>query len=494
MNHDSSDDPVVATASGLVRGRWRTRGAGGHRDAAFLSVPFAEPPVGDLRFAAPVPRRSWDGVRDARRYGPTAQIGALSAVTTIPEPSVPGDDVLTANVFTPAPGDRQARLPVLVWIHGGGFIAGSPHSSWYDGDRFTRSGVVTVSVGYRLGIEGWLHLQDAPDNRGLLDCIAGLRWVQENIEAFGGDPARVTVAGQSAGGGAVLTLLATPAARGLLARAVSFSGAVGADESADAALRTAERFTVAAGVPATTAGLAGIGREQTSRLAHELMFASGGGALFLAPFADGSVVPQPVRKAFAAGGGSDVPLLLGATSHEFVDPRARVPEDAARVVLLALGIGPQETERLLAARSGDPGLLVGQAVTDRTFRGLALDVARVRTVRGGAPTWLYEFAWTSTASRSAGLAFHCLDLPFWWDRLDGEQVLAATGPRPPRELAHDMHATFSGFVHGERPGWESFAGAHGPAMTWTLPPSTEADPYASVIGDGAADSLVDAGH
>jgi para-nitrobenzyl esterase len=148
-----------------------------------------------------VPAQSWSGVRDALRYGPTPQRKALAEVTTIPEPSIPGDDILNLNVFTPRPraaNGPEKLLPVLVYIHGGGYVAGSPASPWYNGVAFNRDGVVTVSVSYRLGFDGFGWLPDAPPNRGILDWILALEWVRDNIGQFGGDPARVTIAGQSA--------------------------------------------------------------------------------------------------------------------------------------------------------------------------------------------------------------------------------------------------------------------------------------------------------
>ena len=194
----------VDTRAGRVRGAWRDLPGSDVRSAAFLGIPFAKPPVGALRFAAPVPVEPWDGVRDALEFGATAQRGD-PGVTLIPEPSVPGESTLNVNVFTPAPGDASAALPVLVWIHGGGFFAGSPASPWYDGRSFNRDGVVTVTISYRLGFDGFGWIADAPANRGVRDWLLALEWVQDNIAAFGGDPGRVTIAGQSAGGGAVLT-------------------------------------------------------------------------------------------------------------------------------------------------------------------------------------------------------------------------------------------------------------------------------------------------
>ena len=221
--------PVVRIAQGQVRGFWRDG-----RSAAFLGLPFAEPPVGPNRFGAPVPAGAWDGVRDATAYGPTAQRRAFGEVTAIPEPSIPGDAILNVNVFTPVPGDSDARLPVFVWIHGGGYKAGSPASPWYDGRAFNRDGVVTVTISYRLGFDGFGWIPDAPHNRGLLDQIEALRWVQRNIAAFGGDPDQVTIGGQSAGGGSVWALLTSPLARGLFGAAISHSGALDVQPAAAA--------------------------------------------------------------------------------------------------------------------------------------------------------------------------------------------------------------------------------------------------------------------
>jgi len=166
--------PVVTTRPGRVRGR-QAEGA-----YTFLGIPFAAPPVGPARFAPPHPVPAWDGVRDCTEYGPTALQPSRGA-TLIPEPTRPGDDSLNLNIFTPDLG--QARLPVLVWIHGGGFTAGSNSSPWYRGTRFARDGVVLVSINYRLGIEGFLYVADAPApaNRGVLDWLAALEWVHEHI-------------------------------------------------------------------------------------------------------------------------------------------------------------------------------------------------------------------------------------------------------------------------------------------------------------------------
>ena len=476
--------PVVATTCGAVQGRWRRLGAS--RSAAFLGVPFAEAPVGDLRFAAPRRRTPWDGVRDAGRYGPTAQLEQLVGVTTIPEPSTPGDDVLNLNVFTPAPGDRSARLPVLVWIHGGGFMAGCQNSSWYDGSTFNRDGVVTVSVGYRLGAEGFLRLPDAPDNRAALDWVAALTWVQENIAEFGGDPARVTVAGQSAGGGAALALLAMPAAQALFSRTMSISGALRIASLAEAE-HAAGRFAEAVGRPATAADLASLSRARLHDAAKAVSVGPGGvPTISLTPYTDGDTFPTDVLDAVRRGLGGDKPLLLGATAHEFAMAGAGVPDDLSDDALVAslvdLGLDPQDAAGAVTERTGSPGALVGQAVTDVTFRRPALEVARTRAAAESAPTWLYEFTWPSSAPSTAGLSFHCLDLPFWWDRLDGERAVDATGPGAPQDLAATMHGAMVAFVAGAGPGWPAFDLDTGAGRVLGAPAPR---PFARVLGIGS---------
>ncbi|NTW40564.1 MAG: carboxylesterase/lipase family protein [Cellulomonadaceae bacterium] len=433
------EQPIVQTSSGAVRGVWRHGPAGS--SAAFLGVPFAMAPVGALRFAAPVPREPWAGVRDASTYGPTAQKAPLAEVTTIPEPSTPGDDVLNLCVFTPCPGDDLARLPVLVWIHGGGFIAGCQNSPWYDGAAFNRDGVVTVSLGYRLGIEGWLHVDGAPDNRGALDWVAGLEWVRHNIAAFGGDPDRVTVAGQSAGGGAVLTLLGIPGATGLFHGALAISGATGTASSTAAAEAVAARFTEITGWPATAQALADVGGEELHAAAVELT-SSGATGLGLAPWVDGTVITQAPADAVANGPGRGVPLVLGFTAHEFGD--------------------------------GDR-----QVVTDAVFRRPGLTLAELRArdadAHGGAATWLYQFEWRSTAPATGGIAFHCLDLPFGWDCLAAERVEAATGAHPPQHLADAVHGAWVRFVRDADPGWPPYRSGSRTTRVWDDPVADVAD-------------------
>ncbi|MGW2017843.1 carboxylesterase/lipase family protein [Streptomyces sp. NPDC001927] len=470
----------VTTTRGPVRGERRADGS-----LRFLGIPYAQPPVGDLRFAAPVPPEPWTEPLDATAYGPTAQRRPFADVTTIPEPSIPGAGVLNLNVFTPDT-DPEAGLPVLVWIHGGGYVAGSAASPWYDGSAFNRDGVVLVSLGYRLGIEGFLHLDDAPDNRGVRDWIAALEWVRDNIARFGGDPAKVTVAGQSAGGGAVQTLLAVPAARGLFRGALSVSGAVMRPDGPEGARAASRLFTARTGVPATAAALRDLGDDELLDL-QDRLGAPGPDReglpplLSLAPFADGELIPEPVLDAVTTGdAGADVPLMLGFTAHEFNAMPAPGPDGPPVPVLLgALGLAEEKVAAFTKAYAADGAdTLFGQALTDVTFRAPSLAVADARAA-SERPTWLYEFRWESPVN---GSAFHCLDLPYAFDLLAAEGVTAVAGEAPPRALADAMHGAWVAFVRDQDPGpsWPRYTTGDRATMLWDTESRVEHDPLAQV--------------
>src|SRR3954452_15656565 len=223
----------VRVAQGVLRGTVD------HAVPAYLGIPYAAPPFGEFRMRPPVPAAPWDGVRDATQYGPTVPKGEYPPQYQpfLPEPVIPGEDCLNLNVWTPDP--RAADLPVFVWIHGGSFMNGSGAVDAYRGSSFASDGVVCVTVNYRLQAEGFLHTPDGTSNVGLLDQIAALSWVQQNIAAFGGDPAKVTVGGESAGAMSVTTLLSMPQSRGLFRGAITQSGAAAHTMTP----RTAEKVT-----------------------------------------------------------------------------------------------------------------------------------------------------------------------------------------------------------------------------------------------------------
>ncbi|MCX6501998.1 MAG: carboxylesterase family protein [Microbacterium sp.] len=488
------DIPVVSIDSGAVRGVWR---AG---SAAYLGIPFAQPPVGDLRFAAPVPVEPWQGVRDATEYGATA-LRTDPGNTIIPEPAIPGDSTLNVNVFAPFPQNADAALPVLVYIHGGGYTAGSPASPWYDGAAFTRDGVVTVTISYRLGFDGFGYIDGAPHNRGVRDWLAALEWVQRNIAAFGGDPARVTLAGQSAGGGAVLTLLSMPRAQHLFHAAWVMSAALG-DVSEDAARERATRLAALAGVTADRTGFASVPEEKLQGLLNRAAHAETRDRLApvrdmiddgpsWAPMVDGDLIPLPPVEALREGVGAGKPLVIGATDDEFtmvLDPLRRILAVVpAGFALGRLGVpGPVRAEYLRAntdRRRAGTAAILGRFVTDRVFRSL---VARVATARSrshapeAAPTWVYRFSWPSPTKR---WACHCLDVPFFFDALGAEGTTALLGDAPPRALATAVHGAAVAFARTQDPGWRAWSAAPGSTRVFGGPasaPDVLPDGYASV--------------
>ncbi|GAA1058691.1 carboxylesterase/lipase family protein [Agromyces bracchium] len=498
----------VRTRSGTVRGRWRGAPGTPGASAAFLGIPFAEPPVGDLRFAPPVPARPWDGVRDALEHGPTPQRGDPGA-TLIPEPSVPGDATLNVDVFTPAPhtgeaseADGAGGLPVLVWFHGGGYVAGSPASPWYDGRTFNRDGVVTVNVSYRLGFDGFGWIAGAAPNRGVLDWLLALEWVRDHVAAFGGDPRRVTIAGQSAGGGAVLTLLGMPRAQGLFHRAWAVSPAV-ADVSRERAQAFARRIGELGGIRPDLDGLRSLSEERIRQLQREALQpprgARGGGAelvaagLPLGPVVDGRVVPAKTASSIAAGVGASVPLVLGTTDDEFSSAfrsaAGRLRWVSRKAALKRLGLLEPRRSEWLEANRGErlhgTAAVLGRYVSDHVFRAPLVRMvaarelgAAVAATDGAAPaaTWAYRFSWRSPVS---GAAVHCLDVPFLFDVLAEGHVPAIAGARPPQGLADHVHADVVAFVRGADPSWPTAAGEAFPARVYDLTIATVPDAYAS---------------
>ncbi|MER6782960.1 MULTISPECIES: carboxylesterase family protein [unclassified Streptomyces] len=462
-----SGRPRVRTGYGVVEGRTGPAGI-----ASFRGIPYAAPPVGALRFAAPAPPAAWEGVRDAGAFGPTApkvpyppKFAAL-----LPDPDVPGDDCLNLNVWTPDPVPG-ARLPVMVWLHGGALTRGSSAVPVYDGSAFARDGVVLVSVNYRLGVLGYGLFPDAPANRGLLDQIAALNWVRENIAAFGGDPARVTVFGESAGAISVGALLGAPRAAGLFAQAALQSGApeVLAREKVRAMVRrmasllkvpaTAEAFGATA-LPDLLAAQAAVLRRSSPL--------TGGPAFGLV--ADPDTLPGDPLEAAA---GTDVPLLLGWTTEEYrlwLAPIGALPVmDRLGPLTLALARARSGKDRaavraLRAARPGaGPAELAGQLLTDRLLRD---PLRRLAGARRSASSFLYEFGWPSGLP---GLgACHALELGFVFDTLDVPESSWLAGRDAPQELADRMHASWVCFAVTGDPGWAPWDG-NGPPMVFGGP-------------------------
>lgn len=480
---------TVETPSGFIRGVFAPAGEGNREVATFKGIPFAQAPVGELRFAAPVPVEPWNGVHDALEFGPTAQRGD-PGVTFIPEPSVPGDATLNLNVVTPAPGDSEAKLPVLVWIHGGGYFAGSPASPWYSSPGFARDGVVTVVISYRLGFDGFGHIPGAPSNRGVRDWLCALEWVQTHIESFGGDPKNVTLAGQSAGGGAVLTLLGMKAAQGLFHKVIALSSAVGV-VSATRAEQLSKKIAAKAVVPCTRAGFASVDEKTLLDIQKEVTDISSGKAMTemldtglpLGPTIDGELITRPTLDAFASGVGSDIPLLINAADDEFgmafADAGKLIKYLPTSLLLSRMGSTKAARKAWLAdnedVKAKGNAALMGRFISDRLFRVGLIEVAESRT---NAQTWVSRFSWRTPKFDAA---VHCLDVPFFFDCLDSVAIEALAGPNPPQSLADAVHGTAVNFIKNTEPGWAPYTEQDKATMIFDTPePRLIQDGYKSV--------------
>ncbi|MGW5653453.1 carboxylesterase/lipase family protein [Streptomyces humi] len=476
MTADGTDpgDPVADTPYGAVRGRWE-RG-----NAVFRGIPYAAPPFAVHRFRPPGPPEPWDGVRDAGAFGPTAPKPPYSEAFAqyLSDPAVPGDDCLNLNVWTPEPGPG-ARLPVLVWLHGGALTRGSSAVPVYDGHAFARDGVVLVSVNYRLGVEGYGLFPDAPPNPGLHDQLTALRWVHANIAGFGGDPDRITLCGQSAGAISTGALLAAPQTQGLIRRAVLQSGPPEAAER-DKVRRMVRRMAGRLKVPATAEAFAGIDRELLLRTQAEVGRLSSpvlGGPAF-GIVVDGDLVPRdPLRALLDGDAARGVDLLMGWTRDEYrlwlvpgglVDHVDRLGPVALAGAMARCHAG-HEVPRGYRALHPDagPAEIVGQMVTDHLLRR---PLHRLAEARPGS-SYLYEFAWPS--NRPGLGACHGLELGFVFDTgtLPDSALLAGDGA--PQSLADTMHGAWVRFVTTGDPGWQPWDDTHPVRVLGDGAPRTE---------------------
>ena len=469
---DMTREPVVRLRDGTVRG---TVSSG---VLAFLGIPYAAAPFGANRMRPPQPVPPWDGEREATAFGPTAPKGDYPPqyARLFPEVVIPGDECLNLNVWTPSVG--AGGLPVLVWIHGGSFMNGSSSVADYDGAAFARDGVVCVSINYRLGAEGYLFLDDGVASLGLLDQLAALRWVQDNISLFGGDPARVTVAGESAGAMSVTTLLSMPLAGGLFAQAIAESGA-GAHT-----LTVAESTTVGGylaevlGVSPDREAIKAVPLDKLVRAASDLVVEVqttpdparwGQLALSLLPFAptvDGLVLPAAPVTGFLARRGGDVPLLIGSNRDEarlFLVAAGTIgvidePTVAAVAGAYGLGLDGVEVYRANRASGGlsGPGDVLAAVITDWFFRVPAIRVAEARCAAGADRTWMYRFDYPEPADNHGFGACHGVEVPFVFDTVARNFVPALIGDAPSQAVADRVHRVWVDFITRGNPGWARY--------------------------------------
>lgn len=385
----------------------------------YRGIPFAAPPVGDLRWRPPQPAQAWTGVRECYAFGSAAPQKLSPMLATFPGMALGAamnEDCLYLNVWTPARRTGEP-LPVLVWIHGGGYTMGAGSQRLYDGEDLARRGAVVVSINYRLGALGFLahpelsaeSPQLASGNYGLLDQIAALEWVQRNAAAFGGDKDRVTILGESAGGGSVFSLLASPLAKGLFHRAIAQSGPTlnfvhlkksnyGFPTAEEMGVEFAKSCGMAEG-PGQIAALRQASAEQllkaTPAMEEQREFNMRGNLLKMAPVVDGWVLAEDAMTAFAAGRVGDVPLLVGANRDEgtMFALMAKMPKNVEEYTTGVERNFGAVAPQILAAYPAQDAAQARKAVTDMVGDVIFVAPARfvARSTAGGAPCWLYHF-------------------------------------------------------------------------------------------------------
>lgn len=485
----NTEDALAVTEYGSVAG-YADRGI-----YTFKGIPYAKAE----RFMAPQKADRWEGVRSSRAYGPTCPQGKRmgwysdeQAFAFNWDDGFPDEDCLRVNIWTPGLNDGKKR-PVMVWLHGGGYSAGSGQElPSYDGHNLAAKGdVVVVSLNHRLNVLGFLDLSAFGDkyansgNAGLLDLVAALQWVRDNISAFGGDASNVTIFGQSGGGGKVSTLLATPGAEGLFHKAIVQSGSM---------LRSMEKKYSQAIGRATVAEL-GLNAENIDKIAtipYEELLAAGekavakvqsqaesdgdtGSFIFgWAPTVDGNVLPAHPFDGIAPEMSRDIPMMIGTTRHEFtattyVPALRKLSEEQAKD-FLRHKYG-DKTERFMELfNKAYPDHNAKDLIdTDFTFRPSALEQARIKSGQGGAPVYMYMFTWESPVMDGILRSTHCMEIPFVFDNALTHAGMTG-GSAEAEALADKMSSAWLNFARTGNPNasglpkWEAYNSENGTTM------------------------------
>jgi para-nitrobenzyl esterase len=464
---------TVSIANGILQGR-STPGS-----TAFLGIPFAEPPVGPLRWAPPSPALAWTGTRDATTFGPAPwqpSGGPLDGLVPGMGSDDQSDDCLNLNVWTPSVDDSR---PVLVWIHGGAFSLGAGSLSVYDGSRLAAAtNTVVVTINYRLGALGFLVIDDpsCTPNVGLLDQVAALEWVRNNISAFGGDPDNVTIFGESAGGGSVLSLLSMPSAVGLFQRAIIQSGATDLLLDRDKAQLVAEAVARAAGLETVDVDAlrAMSGAQIIEAQANAAMELFGTvGTMPFHPVVDGVVLPYTWLEA-ASSGFNPVPAIIGTNRDEMdlfkmFDPQAgSLTADGLRTRFEAVGGNVDALiDAYRSTGASEPPEAWRRANTDIAMWLPALRIAEARSAHG--PTWMYRFDWEASSPDMGSP--HGVDIPFPFTTIDvDEWDTFVSDPEQAMSLASLMQRS-----------WADFAAEGVPSLGDQDWPSYSADERATAI-------------
>jgi para-nitrobenzyl esterase len=489
------DGPVVETTAGTVEGI-RSNGICG-----FKGIPYGASTAGAGRFSPPQPRAAWSGVFEATAFGaPSPQLGGMVSFSPDDTIASPSEDCLTLSVWTPAT-DHSRKRPVMVWLHGGGFDFGAGGIPAYDGANLARNGdVVVVTVNHRLNIFGHLYLGDLggeryahSGNAGMLDIVAALRWVRDNIAGFGGDPGNVTLFGQSGGAGKVNAILAIAGAEGLVHKAIVQSGSVlwalPRERATEIARRALDHLGLGTSdldklhsLPLATLQEAAQAAANFARRPGYLVNIAFG------PVIDGISIPHHPWEPAAPEGARDIPMMIGTCTDEtaLFLPNAGTPAFDLLKPTFGGGLADAELHELIAEyRRSTPEAsefdIVVRVSTDRFYRANAIVQAERKLDQGPAPVYMYAFAWTSPApSTGAPRAPHGIDLPFIFDNLSAG--LFETGPIEDRKaFAATVSRAWAAFAWtGEPtapglPPWPRYTQAQRPTMVLDYPQSQVVD-------------------
>ena len=492
---------TVETNAGKIRG---TTQNGIH---AFKGVPYAASTAGENRFMPPKKCQPWTNVREAYELGPRAPQLSSAFHGQVPPEFEPmdrnepiGEDCLVLNVWTPSVG--QGKRPVMVWLHGGGYTSGSGGFVCYDGTELARKhDVVAITVNHRLTVFGYLYLAGIggekyahSSNVGMLDIVAALEWVRDNISGFGGDPGNVTIFGQSGGGAKVSTLMAMPSAKGLFHRAIVQSGAAVKGVSRDAANKSAETFLAKLNLKPDQA-------DQLQKLSVDQLLAAsgggtglpGGGGLALAPVVDGATLPADPFDPTAPAMSANIPLLIGTTETEvtfFPDQVLDPIDDAtlhARVKQTLRTASDEQVDQLIAAyKRGRPQAsntdLYLALASDATFRAGVVTEAERKAAQGGAPVYQYYVTWRSPMRDGKLRSMHTIEIPFVFDNVDAAKSMLGSG-EDRYALAEKFSGAWVAFArtgnpnHKSLPTWQPFDNDKRAVMVFNDECKVFADPH-----------------
>jgi len=464
---------VMRTPLGALRGEQ----SGGVLQ--FRGVPFAQPPVGPLRFRAPRPVKPWTGERDATHFGAAAmQVG---------EPGIEhSEDCLYLNIWAPA---GKGSFPVYVWIHGGGFTGGHAFESMYDGMALTQAGVICISVAYRLGVFGFLDMEPllgaeyaGSANNALRDLIAALEWIQQNIASFGGDPGHVTIGGESAGAKLCDILMGVPSTQRLFHQVISESG------GAERVWTKAQSETVAHGfgdewrtLMASAPG-AIVNASGDSLIKTQMMFIAAWPQHFpLRCQIDGSLIPLRPVETIMGGSSKGKRLLIGTNRDEsalFIGPHPQKDPIAANLGnMLSEKFAPvYKAYRATYPQMSDEQLRI-RAVTAEEYWIPSMRAADAH-IKGGGAAWMYRLDFSETSGYLRGYAFHSLDVRLVWNR----PSLLAENAVAEAELAKEMHQAWLAFIRGDTPAapnipaWPEYNSTTRPTMIFDTQNHVETKP------------------